>query len=192
MASILSAFVLQAWWEERQERGEEQEYLVALLDDVDAVVAEAERTIAVNDSVSEVSRRRIASLRSLQFVPDSLVLADQGISRLRANLDSYNDLISSGGVAKLRDREVRASLARLRAELDFEAETMEYAVVAGVSQRTLVMEASVTQPQELWRIVVMTEKEVTMWRGRHNERKRDVIRAAQGAREAILAATSGN
>ena len=192
VGSILLAFGIQAWWEGTLERAEEQEYFVAFLGDIDAVIAEAERTIAANASETERSRQRIATLQSFQEMPDSLFLPQQWIYRLRSNLDSYNDIISSGGVTKLRDLHVRRSLARLRAELDFEAETMRYAVESLRGQRAVMTGAYGSGAPDLWRVMVRVEEEAIMWLDLHIARKRDVIRAAEEAREAILAAIEGD
>ena len=189
VGSILLAFGLQAWWDESRERVEEQEYFVALLDDIDAVISEANRTVALNDSTTERSRQRIAAVEALRAAPDSI--PTQIIFRLRANLDTYDDIISSGSVTQLRDPNVRHLLAILRAEMDFERLAFEQAVARFGMDGSTLMGAHGAGAPNLWSMSVQAEKLGNMWRDIHVARKRDVIRTAKDAREAILAAIKG-
>ena len=119
VGSILLAFGLQAWWEGRQEREEEQQYVVALLDEMRAAEAELER-----DRQARIGR--MAALDSLQghFVgrlADGAAFTSwvREVIRLAFFFPPtavYDDLVSSGGVRLIRSDELRLALMNYQQE----------------------------------------------------------------------------
>tara|TARA_R110002096_G_scaffold434429_1_gene655921 strand:+ start:909 stop:1682 length:774 start_codon:yes stop_codon:yes gene_type:complete len=185
--SILLAFAIDALWEEKQERKAEQEYLSAILVDIDVVLHEAERTIAGNEALNESARNRIAALHNGESLSASAVsaLLDENWSnyRLRANLDSYDDLLTSGAVMLIRSSNVRSALAKLRTEMDFERQLHLTALDAGGMVRSLLLESL---DDENFALVARVEEDAIGTRSVHNARKLDVREAALEARAALL------
>lgn len=190
--SILLAFAIDAAWEERQERQTEQEYLSALLQDIDVVISEAERTIAGNEALNKSARDRIAALRDGEDLsgPTIAAMLDENWSsyRLRANLDSYDDLLTSGAVMLIRSHHVRRTLAKLRTEMDFEHEMHLIANDAGGQIRSLLHESL---DGGSFTIVARLEEDAISTRNVQNARKSDVQEAAIEARSALLDEISG-
>ena len=191
VVSILLAFGIEAWWQERQERIVEQEYLVAVLSDIDAVIAEVNRTIAGNEELNESARQRVAVILDGAQLSDSLtkpMLNELRISyRLRANLDSYTDLLSSGGVTTLRDPTVRTALAKLRVQMDFEMQLFMWVVELGHRVTPLLHESMDVGNLG---VIARLEEDAISAREGHNARKAEVRDAAIEARDAVLAAIS--
>jgi len=191
VVSILLAFSIEAWWQERHERIVEQEYLVAVLSDIDAVIAEVDRSIAGNVRYNESGRQRLAAMRDGAQLSDSLAestLSEMRSSyRVRANLDSYTDLLSSGGVTILRDPTVRTALAKLRAQMDFEQQLFSWVVDLGHLVTPLLHES---MDDGNLGVIARLEEDAIMARENHNTRKLEVRDAAIEARAAVLAAIS--
>lgn len=193
VVSILLAFWIDAWWEERKDRFAEQEYLSAILADIDVVIGEVDRTIAANETLNKSARHRIAALRDgyqLSDATEATMLEEIWTSyRLRANLDSYTDLLSSGGVMILRSSSVRGTLARLRSEMDFEQELFQMTIEAAEMSRPLLHESLDAGNMT---IIARLEKDTISSREIHNARKSEVRDAANEARDAVLSAISGS
>ncbi len=191
VVGILLALWIDAWWQERHERIVEQEYLVAVLSDIDAVIAEVDRSIAGNVRYNESARQRVAAMRDGGQLSDSLAestLSEMRNSyRVRANLDSYTDLLSSGGVTILRDPTVRTALAKLRAQMDFEQQLFSWVVDLGHRVTPLLHESMDVGNLG---VIARLEEDAIMARENHNTRKLEVRDAAIEARDAVLAAIS--
>ena len=193
VASILFAFAIDAWWEERQDRNAEQDYLLAILADIDVVISEVERTIVRNEELNKSARHRVAALRGGDQLSDSTeaaMLAEIWISfRLRANLDSYADLMSSGGVMLIQSPSVRGALSKLRSEMDFEQEIFQIIVTSHGMQRPLLHES--LESGKLT-IVARVEEDAISGRQIYNARKSEVRDAAYEARGAVVLAISNS
>ena len=68
---------------------------------------------------------------------------------------------------------------------------MEYAVDKSGVDRSALKGAHGAGAPNLWSMSAQVEIRANVWRDLHVARKRDVIRAAEDAREAILAAITG-
>jgi hypothetical protein len=195
VASILLAFGIEAWWGYSQARAEEQEYLVSLAADVELVIAEAKRTAARNDELNEQASQRIAELREFQSVPDSLFAVSRVqmviTTVLRARLDTYTELMSSGGVTKVRDVRVRQSLAHLRSVMDFEEDMTGWTIDLMSRVSPTVLSAAASADPSLPALLVVAEEQGISIRQLHNVRKRDVLEVAGVALEAILDVIEG-
>ena len=62
VASILLAFAIDAWWEDRQERVLEQQYLASLKADFQADIEELHEAIALAKSRAQLGRLLISSI----------------------------------------------------------------------------------------------------------------------------------
>ncbi|MEM7280430.1 MAG: hypothetical protein AAF438_02190 [Pseudomonadota bacterium] len=185
--SILLAFWIDAWWSNKQQRVTEREYLQAMLGEIHAIVAEANRTIKGNEKLNENARGRIAAF-GIDAVPNAsmtkTILTELTISyRLRASLDTYTDLLSSGSILTLNDINVRNSLSKLRSQMDFEQEVFRWVVDFG--HRITPRLHEVISNEKLDQLALI-EEHVIVIRDNHIRRKQEVIEAAGIARDAIL------
>ena len=187
--SILLAFWIDAWWEARQDRETEREYLAAILSDIDTVLDEADRTIRENEALNSSASGRIAKLRREGLTDEAAILdtlTQTNVSyRLRASLDTYTDLLSSGSILTLRDTQVRNALAKLRATMDFEHEVFRWVVEFGHGISPLLHESiNANEPNR----VIRLEEQVVIIRLNHIARKSEVRAVALETKEAVVAA----
>jgi hypothetical protein len=123
VASILLAFAIDAWWEERQERALELEYLIALEKDIRATVQNLE------DQLDQVSNLYAAIDSVLAVIADtktselpasfsSMVSDVYQIPRPTAITGTYEDMVNSGKLHLLRDADLRVTVAEYMRSLD--------------------------------------------------------------------------
>lgn len=187
--SILLAFWIDAWWEIRQEQQTERRYLQAISGDIDAILKEADRTSIGNAELNDKARRRMAALTAGDQLSDAVIgsiLLETNVSyRLRASLDTYTDLLSSGNILTLSDHQVRASLAKLRTVMDFEQEVFRWVVEFGHGITSTLHESISERSIDE---IVRLESQVIMVRENHIRRKSEVIEAGKVAQAAIATA----
>jgi hypothetical protein len=115
VGSILVAFAIDAWWEDRQERRDERSYLTSLrqefvsgLDSVSQSESVHKEILDANvDLINQIQAETRASVESLHYM-FSLLSRPTGLRLPRAVFD---DLISSGGTQLIRSDDLRIALA---------------------------------------------------------------------------------
>ncbi|NNK61877.1 MAG: hypothetical protein HKO98_01605 [Gemmatimonadetes bacterium] len=122
IASILIAFALDAWWDNRQERARIAELLSAVADDF-------EREVAVLDSIVAANRGRYVVETAFLRATDAgaATVSADSIARLAAMTEDHqiydpsfgalSALLSSGGLESVDDPDLRRRLAGWPAEL---------------------------------------------------------------------------
>src|SRR5262245_10867300 len=116
MASILLAFSLDAWWSQRAADRAEAAHLRALRSDFQQNVSRLRDFVALEEGVMDASRRllRVASAADLPASEDSvnnLLGRVFNSGRFEPVLGAYAAVVSSGGLAQLRDDGLRLALA---------------------------------------------------------------------------------
>jgi len=122
VGSILVAFAIDAWWEDRQERREERSYLTSLrqefvsgLDSVAQSESIHKEILDANvDLINQIQAETRASVESLHYM-FSLLSRPTDLRLPRAVFD---DLISSGGTQLIRSDDLRIALALYGRTLD--------------------------------------------------------------------------
>ena len=127
MVSILLAFAIQAWWEGRRERTEEEAMLVGLLADFSVSRQELEDAIRVHEDFQDrLIALDTASTSQLASVPfeqlDAYGRALQGSRTFDAQDATLDAAIASGTLDTLRDVQLRETLAEWKALVDDTAE----------------------------------------------------------------------
>ena len=116
VGSILMAFGLQAWWDERQERAEEIEALAQLLEEFKSNSSELVAIRAINLRSLSASRELLA-LSGRLGVPNStrstteLLLDFPTLQSYDPVLGTLNSLIASGRLGILQSDSLRAALS---------------------------------------------------------------------------------
>ena len=137
VASILVAFSIDAWWENRQEREREAEALEVLVRDLESAEAQlADFQLFAQDKIDAA----FEALRRLQapVPPEGEIavvdLLDRTMSRRTLALprSGYTDLVTSGSLRVIRDPEIRDQILRFYQE----AEWMERVVEKNSTQGT--------------------------------------------------------
>ena len=115
VASILIAFSLDAWWSRRSELRTERAHLRALQSDFEQNVARLNQLIAREERIVDASRRLLLVATSAQAGhPDSVrTLLGQVFNSGRFDpvMGAYEAVVSSGGLAQVRDDRLRLALA---------------------------------------------------------------------------------
>jgi hypothetical protein len=116
VASILVAFALDAWWSQRAEERTETMHLRALRSDFEQNVARLEELIQSEVRIADASRRllRVATSPTARSPEDSVRnLLGQvfNSARFAPVMGAYEAVVSSGGLAQLRDDSLRLALA---------------------------------------------------------------------------------
>jgi len=121
VASILIAFAIDTWWDERQDREHERIYLGSLRQEfADSLAAAASSeelrhvTVAAHESL-------VAQIQGARRAPDGdlytwISLASYPI-QYNPPRAVFNDLVASGGTLLIRSDELRLALARFDQEL---------------------------------------------------------------------------
>ena len=131
VASILLAFAIDAWWDERQERAEEREVLESLLvefqanrDQAASVISFHERVVQSIKVLMELSEDEILALPA-EAVEEALGSfgSPRTFDAVRGSVDA---LIGSGKLGILQDRELRESLTTFVNVVDDSVEDANY------------------------------------------------------------------
>ncbi|MDJ0652986.1 MAG: hypothetical protein QNJ40_02450 [Xanthomonadales bacterium] len=121
VVSILLAFWIDAWWDERQERQEEQQYLVALKTDFDQTRLILKRSIDSHRDSSE----KVRELRQIVKGPkdshsDSELAGYLGavfsMDYPTVLMGTYRDMVNSGDLRLITDDQLRVKLVQFEGE----------------------------------------------------------------------------
>jgi hypothetical protein len=123
VVSILLAFAIDAWWDERQERQAELDYLIALQRDFSETRESLENQVdRVSSLFSQVDQvlSVIADTESAKL-PDSfssMVGAAYSIPRPVTVTGTYEDMVNSGSLQLIRNEELRLAMAKFMSILE--------------------------------------------------------------------------
>lgn len=122
IGSILLAFALDAWWDERQEVERVSELLEAVAAEFDAEIAGLDSIIAVNRRVVVAQYDLVEVTDPARSVPDpdtveTIFAAGGSYEIYDPSFGALAAIISSGGLERVEDAEVRDRLAGWNAEL---------------------------------------------------------------------------
>ena len=121
--SIIIAFAIDAWWDERQERQAELDYLIALQKDFSETRERLENQVdRVSSLFSQVDQVLgvIADTESAKL-PDSfssMVGAAYAIPRPVTVTGTYEDMVNSGNLQLIRNEELRLAMAKFMSILE--------------------------------------------------------------------------
>ncbi len=120
--SILLAFSIDAWWNERQERAREQVLLRGILADYRASRAELAERLGLAERMAQSTALLMEEVSGWEgaaplSVPDSLVLAVMGGPTYEPATNTLDAALGSGEIELIRNDEIRAQLAMWRRAL---------------------------------------------------------------------------
>jgi hypothetical protein len=131
--SILAAFALDAWWDERKERVEEREVLEALHAEFTAARERIERYQGLQERVMNSTESVLGAVRDgMNRGSETVTLADSTLGltfippTLSVSLGTLNGLTSGGRLDIIEDRALRTALGSWGAELAELAEEEEF------------------------------------------------------------------
>ena len=121
VVSILLAFGIQAWWDDQQDRAEEQELLTALRQEFVENEASLATSVARIEGAQDNLRRLVAMSPSdwptlpREQVGRVIVTPVRRFFTFELTVGSLNSAVSSGKLALIRNAEIRAGLAQFQA-----------------------------------------------------------------------------
>ncbi len=116
IVSILLAFSIQAWWDERQDRQSEIDYLIALQKDFsetrESLENQVDRVVALFDQVDQVLSV-IADTKTTNLPDAFSEMVGQAylIPRPVSVTSTYEDMVNSGSLSLLRNEDLRVAMA---------------------------------------------------------------------------------
>jgi len=130
VTSILLAFLIQAWWENRQDRVAESAYLVAIRDEIDRNLAALDGNVRVSElrdrdlSLAADLMARGVPADSSDIFLRSLVGGARSGGPPRIATAVFDELASTGRIILIQDVEVRRAVLELYAVIDVTFERM--------------------------------------------------------------------
>ena len=124
VASILLAFAIDAWWEDRQDRVLEHQYVVSLRADFQADIEELDNAIASAESRAQLGRLLISSINKNHIEGDPNEFIWAVYSSFLLNYPSYtratiNDLLSTGNLQLLQNANLKAAVAKYYTDIEY-------------------------------------------------------------------------
>jgi hypothetical protein len=115
VASIFLAFGIDAWWDEIKRSSDERDSLALLSRDVGAAVEQLVEFVQFSSGASRAALRAYAALSASspydqEAIHDDLLRIDRRTVRLPSA--AYTDLLSTGNLRVIQDREVRDAIVR--------------------------------------------------------------------------------
>jgi hypothetical protein len=126
VAGVLCALAAQAWWDARQERGRERDYLRQILSDTRENERRVDNAIRVDSTAGRFMSRALDAITSTAPAPpaDSVVgwILRAGVaSDVQTLTGNYQALIGTGDLRLVRNDSLRALLASYAAALENES-----------------------------------------------------------------------
>ena len=134
VGSILLAFGIEAWWDERQERAEEQTLLTALHSELTDARRGFEEQLDILEEDTRLASTTLQALSNGQVgeIPadsvNALAMALGPSYAFQPPLAALNDLLEGGGIALIRSDTLRRAIARYEQMLALDAEGQELLV----------------------------------------------------------------
>ena len=121
VASILLAFAIDAWWAERAEKRDEQESLSLIHRDILEAQEQLRDYVSYAESASESAINAFAALSrsgpyDQDYIRTELFRVDR--STLRIPRAAYRDLLSTGNLRIIEDRQLRDSIIRFYEDME--------------------------------------------------------------------------
>lgn len=156
VVGILLALGAEAWWQQQQASRLERQYLEAMKRDVELTARAAQGALGAQEANHAEILRLGELIESQRPLPDTLVTVFPPVVVLAESMDTYRDLVASGGTTRIRSMEVRRNMARLLRSVDYVQIAERWALDLGTSMRVAVWNSprpiSRQRFSELWRV----------------------------------------
>jgi len=132
VVGVVLALQLDQWKQEHELRQREQVVLARIGEELDAMVAHAERIVALTEHRVELATLVLNALRERQLHEGDREAFEDGLGGLDVvtslgwTLATVDELVSSGELGLVRDAELRAGLVQLREEVRIANEALSH------------------------------------------------------------------
>ena len=184
--SILLAFGIDAWWDERKDLHRERAYLVILRDDVVRTIGENNRVI---DEQSEEQARILniaENIRAGADLPANIRTTFPTVTLPAESMDAYRDLVASGGTTLIASPDVRSAMANLLHRVEYNDRAENWALELATSTRLLILSSAPGSMNrehlaELWQVYVDLGERLLDGKNRLNDAAQDALLALDKA-----------
>lgn len=169
--SILLAFGIDAWWDERKENHREHAYLISLRADVIGTIRDNERVIADQNREHEQMLGIAEMISTGAELPTGLRTIFPTVVLPAESMDTYRDLVASGGTTLLSSEEVRGAMANLLQRIEYNDRAERWALDVATSARMIVLGSepgSMSREQlgDIWAVYVDVGERLLDGKGR--------------------------
>jgi hypothetical protein len=148
VVGILLALTADSWWESRADARLEREYLVAFRQDVQQTIAENRRVIGTQEEERHKMLQIAQAISTGASLPDTLRRIFPTVTLPAESMDSYRDLVASGGSTLISNQEIRRAMSKLLERVEYNDRAEAWALDLITSMRTIILS---TEPGSMTR-----------------------------------------
>ncbi len=184
--SILLAFGIDAWWDERKASHRELAYLEILRDDVVRTIVDNNRVI---DEQSKEQTRILniaESIRAGANLAADIRTTFPAVTLPAESMDAYRDLVASGGTTLIASPDVRSAMASLLQRVEYNDRAENWALELATSTRLLILSSAPGSMNrehlaELWQVYIDLGERLLDGKNRLNDAAQEALRALDKA-----------
>ena len=158
VVGILIALAADAWWQGRIDSALERSYLEAFRVDLQETIDELRVATARQDSTQQRMLVLAAQIAGDEQLPDTLLRVFPPVTILRESMDTYRDLVASGGTTCIGSLEVRRVMSRVLQDVEYNqvAEDWSLDLVTSMRASLLLLPRPVDRDrlQEIWAVYI--------------------------------------
>jgi hypothetical protein len=156
VAGILIALAADAWWQGRIDKELEGTYLEAFKVDLEQTIQDSRTAAATQDTIHGAMLLLSTQIARGEPLPDTLLRIFPGIIIVQESMDTYRDLVASGGTTRISSLEVRRGMSRVLQAVEYNQLAEEWALdlVTSLRASLLVLRRPVERERlsEIWAV----------------------------------------
>lgn len=186
VVSILLAFGIDAWWDERNDLHRERAYLEILRDDVVRTIDDNNRVISEQSKEQTRILNIAENIRAGDSLPANVRTTFPAVTLPAESMDTYRDLVASGGTTLITSAEVRSTMANLLQRVEYNDRAEDWALELATSTRLLILSAAPGSMDrehlaELWQVYVDLGERLLDGKRRLNDSAEEALLALESA-----------
>ena len=186
VVSILLAFGIDAWWDERNDLHRERAYLEILRDDVVRTIDDNNRVISEQSKEQTRILSIAENIQSSDSLPTNVRITFPAVTLPAESMDTYRDLVASGGTTLITSAEVRSTMANLLQRVEYNDRAEDWALALATSTRLLILSAAPGSMDrehlaELWQVYIDLGERLLDGKRRLNDSAEEALLALEKA-----------
>lgn len=186
VVSILLAFGIDAWWDERNDLHRERAYLEILRDDVVRTIDDNNRVISEQSKEQTRILNIAENIQAGDNLPANVRNTFPTVTLPAESMDTYRDLVASGGTTLITSAEVRSTMANLLQRVEYNDRAEDWALELATSTRLLILSAapgsmSREHLAELWQVYIDLGERLLDGKRRLNDSAEEALLALESA-----------
>ena len=148
ISGILIALAADSWWQGRQDARLERQYLEAFKLDVEQTAQEIARVSREQSETQQDMMDIAADIADGEPLPDTILRVFPSVTILGESMDTYRDLVASGGTTRISSLAVRRSMSRLLRSVEYSHLAEAWALDVVTSLRAVIWAAPRPVPRD--------------------------------------------